>query len=335
MTIRSISVSVILLFAITGKCGAVSLTASPSTVAGGQAVTFGIGTSFTSTPRNCSLTIDFGDQTQQTGIDLGQPTGGAAGFNYSQTVTHSYHQSGIFTVTAEVVGCSQSKPVGANPVKTQVTVTGFTITRLELEFLDGKGQTTVRRNDQGLKAKAIITTRGTGLLQGYWEVDGRPFPPIEQYITFGQTVNIETPDIPPLPTYDVGDHLLRFVVTEPVLQFSLPTLVFTVTPEEGRPIQLKSPLPRAMLTYAPARFSWNSQSGVGHYELRFLTQDRQMVFAAVTKQPHYSLSELALRRYFTPAASYFWHVEAYDADGRPAGSSQTEPFTFLNTEITP
>lgn len=335
MSIRSITLAVILLLTLTGNAVAVSLTATPNTVAGGQQVTFGIGTTFAGQPGSCSLTIDFGDKTRQTGITLGSPIGGAAGSNYLQTVTHSYLQSGIFTVTAEAVGCSPAPPLGANPATTQVTVTGLTITRLELAFSDGKGQVTVRRNEQGIRAKATIATTGSGLLQGYWDVDGRPFPPVEQYVTFGQTVNIETPDVPPLPTFDVGDHLLRFIVTAPVIQFTLPTLVYTVAPEEGRPIQLKSPLPRTLLPYAPSSFSWYAQSGAGHYEIIFLSQDEQKVFAAITKETDYTLSKMALLRYFAPTASYSWQVEGYDADGRPAGSSQPAPFRFLETEKTP
>lgn len=338
MSIRTFTIAVILLLTITGTAVAVSLTATPNSVVSGQQVTFEIGTSFADQPGSCSLTIDFGDKTRQAGMTLGSPTGGtggAAGANYLQTVSHNYLQNGIFTVTAEAVGCSPAPPLGANPATTRVTVTGLTITRLELAFSDGKGQVTVRRNEQGLRAKATIATFGSGLLQGYWDVDGRPFPPVEQYVTFGQTVNIETPDIPQLPTFEVGDHLLRFIVTSPVIQFTLPTLVYTVAPEEGRPIQLKSPLPLTLLPYAPASFSWYAQSDVGHYEIIFVSQDEHKVFAAITKETNYNLSKMALLRYFAPTVSYFWHVEAYDANGRSAGSSKPAPFRFLETENTP
>jgi hypothetical protein len=332
MAIRSIILMSILLHAVAGKAGAVSLTASPSTVHAGQPVTFVIGTSFAGTPGGCSINIDFGDQASQTGLSLGTPLSATAGLNFSQTVTHNYTRSGIFTATADVVGCTLAPPLGANPVSTQITVAGLTITRLELAFSDGKGQATVRRNEQGLRAKATLSTTGSGLLQGYWQVDDRPFPPVEHYVTFGQTVNIETPNVPPLPTFDSGDHILRFVVTSPGVSFSLPTLVYTVTAEEGRPIELRSPLPQTFLSYAPTSFDWHSQPGAGHYELKFLSQDGRVVFAAITKKTSYRLPEMALRQYFSPGGRYLWKVEAYDADGRPAGSSQPEAFNFLGLE---
>lgn len=334
MVIRSIFFAAVIMLVVSETAAAVSLTASPGTAQVGQPVTFTIGSTFANTSDRCSITVDYGDQVIQKGIPLGTPAGSAGSLTYLQTVTHSYGRSSIFTVTAEVVGCAQAPPVGSNPMITQVTVTGLSISRLELAFHDGKGQSVVRRNEQGLRARATLATVGSGLLQGYWEVDGRPFPPLEQYVTYGQTVNIETPDVPPLPTFDTGDHMLRFVITSPGLAFPLPTLVYTVTPEEGRPIQLKSPLPGTLLPYAPAGFIWNAQPGVGHYELRFLSQNGQKIFAAITKEPNYNLSEMALFKYFSPTASYYWQVEAYDAEGLPVGSSQSEPFRFLGAEIT-
>lgn len=332
MTIRSIICLAFMILMVSGNAAAVSLTATPGTVQTGQPVTFVITTGFAATPGGCSITIDYGDKTSKTGLSLGTPTGATAALNFVQTDAHSYTTSGIFTVTAQVVGCSLVSPVGPDPVSTQVTVAGLSISRLELAFLDGKGQTIVRRNEQGLRAKAFLSTSGSGLLQGYWEVDGRPFPPVEQYVTFGQTVTIDTPAVPSLPTFNPGDHLLRFVIISPVISFQLPSLVYTVTPEEGRPILLKSPLPQALLPYAPVDFSWNSQPGTGHYELKFSTKDGQKVFSAVTREPNYYLSELPLLRYFNPSASYDWQVDAFDSDGLPAGSSRPDSFSFLNTQ---
>jgi hypothetical protein len=326
---RSIICSAFIFSLVSGNAAAVSLTATPGTVQTGQPVTFVITSSFAATPGGCSLTMDYGDRTSKTGLSLGTPSGVTDALHLIQTDTHSYTSSGVFTVTAEIVGCPQVAPVGPNPVTTQVTVAGLAVSRLELAFLDGKGQAIVRRNEQGLRAKAFLSTSGSGLLQGYWEVDGRPFPPVEQYVTFGQIVSIETPVVPSLPTFNPGDHLLRFVLVSPAVPFKVPVLVYTVTPEEGRPILLKSPLPLALLPYAPTGFSWNSQPGAGYYELTFKAKDGQKIFSAVTKEPGYYLSELALLKYFSPSASYDWQVDAYDTDGLPAGSSQSDSFRFL------
>jgi hypothetical protein len=318
MPIRRVFSFAAVLLLLAASAQALTISAAPNPVSAGQPTTFRVGTNYNPVPASCSVTVDFGDQSATT-------FNPAAG-NAFQSIPHTYATSGTYQATASSSGCVII--VAEPPATTIVSVTSFGISRLELAFPDGKGQATVRRNEQGLRATATLTTVGSGLLQGFWEVDGRPLLPIERHVTFGQVVTIETPAIPALPTFDPGTHLLRFVVTTPGVSFNLPTLVYTVTPEEGRPIQLQGPLPQAILPYAPASFGWHAQSGAGHYELRFMAADGTPVFAALTKTPDYRLTDLALRKFFAPGSRYLWQVTAFDADGRPAGESQPVPFGF-------
>lgn len=330
MHIRRILPLLAALVLLAGNALAITISASPNPVTAGQPTIFTIGTTYATVPTSCTLTVNFGDQTPPATFVPG------AG-NSSRVLGYAYANPGTYQATASSAGCvvvAVDPPASLFVNVTPITPVGtpFGISRLELAFPDGKGQATVRRNEQGLRATATLTTTGSGLLQGFWEVDGRPLLPIDRHVTFGQVVTIETPAIAPLPTFDPGTHLLRFVVTAPTVPFNLPTLVYTVTPEEGRPIQLQGPLPQAILPYAPASFSWHAQNGAGHYELRFMAADGTSLFAAITKTPDYRLTDLALRKFFTPGARYLWQVTAFDADGRPAGESKPVPFGFQGTD---
>lgn len=324
MRIRHLLHIIATLLLMTGTAQAITISATPNPATIGQPVLFTIGTSFVTTvPTSCSLTVDYGDGAIQAGII---PAPGTS----TLTVSHTYVAGGSFQAVVQSTGCGAVAPQPAPPDPASVTVVidEFAITRMELAFPDGRGELTVRRNDQGVRARATIATTGTGRLQGYWEVDGRPLIQVDRYVIYGQTVVVDTPAVPPLPTFDPGYHVLRFVVTSPALPFPTPTLVYNVTPEEGRPIQLQAPLPEALLPFAPVRFAWDARNGTGHYELQVTAMDGSTVFSALTRSSEYVLTNLALRTYFTPGARYFWRVQAVDADGRPAGESTPSPFAF-------
>ncbi len=324
MRIRHLLHITAFLLLMAGTAQAITISATPNPATAGQPVLFTIGTSFVTTvPTSCSLTVDYGDGAIQAGII---PAPGTS----TLTVSHTYAASGSFQAVVQSSGCGAIAPQPAppDPASTTVVIEEFGITRMELAFPDGRGELTVRRNDQGVRARATIATTGTGRLQGYWEVDGRPLIQVDRYVIYGQTIVVDTPAVPPLPTFDPGYHILRFVVTSPALPFPTPTLVYNVTPEEGRPIQLQSPLPEALLPFAQVRFAWDARTGAGHYELQVTAMDGSKVFSALTRSPEYVLTDLALRTYFTPGARYLWRVQAVDADGRLAGESTPSPFAF-------
>lgn len=327
MRIRHLFLIAASVLAMAGTARAITISATPNPATAGQPVLFTIGTSFIATvPASCSLTVDYGDGATQGGII---PAPGTS----TLTVSHTYAGSGSFQAVVQSSGCGAVAPQPAppDPAATTVVVESFGITRMELAFPDGRGELTVRRNDEGVRATATIATTGTGRLQGYWEVDGRPLLQVDRYVIYGQTIVIDTPAVPPLPTFDPGYHSLRFVVTSPALSFATPTLVYNVTPEEARPIQLQAPLPEALLPFAPVRFTWDARNGTGHYELQVTAMDGSKVFSALTRTPEYVLTDLALRTYFTPGARYLWRVQAFQADGRPAGESTPSPFSLQGT----
>lgn len=84
------------------------------------------------------------------------------------------------------------------------SVANLSIKRIELYFENRRADTTVMKDYPNLKAFADITFIGSGLFQGYWQVDSRILSYVNQHLTFGGSVTIQTPKIPPLPTKEMG-----------------------------------------------------------------------------------------------------------------------------------
>ena len=108
--------------------------------------------------------------------------------------------------------------------------TSLEITRVELYFENHRAEITTERNFPRLKAYALVRSTGSGLLQGYWKVDNQILSQVSQQVTAGQTVILETPEVPPLPTFNPGTHQVRFEITSPSTTIPLPRALYFVTP---------------------------------------------------------------------------------------------------------
>ena len=221
-----------------------------------------------------------------------------------------------------------------------MTVSGETggtlgIKRLSLYFGNGRAETTVMKNTADLKAYADISYNGSGLLKGYWEVDGRLLSYVSQPLLAGQQTTLTTPDVPALPTFDTGTHTLRFVVTNPNPDqgIPLPTLVYFVTTDESARKQagltLKNPAEAAEVPYASLKYEWQAISSVVYLIQFFETQGAKPVFSAYTKRGFYQLPQLVLKKIFQPGKIYYWRVIGFDQERRMVGESKTGSFRFL------
>lgn len=208
----------------------------------------------------------------------------------------------------------------------------FSIRRIELYFDNRRPETTVERHFPKLKAYADISFNGSGLLEGYWEVDGRLHSRVFQHLTFGRTVTLTTPEIPSLPTFDTGSHLIRFVITNPAQQVPLPTILYFVTPQEFRQpvnISTKDPDDGAGLPYAPVKFSWESFTQKPLYLIQFCEEpEPKCIFSAYTYDAFYTLPEIALKQIFEPGKKYTWQVKGFDSEQNLVGESRPGRFVF-------
>ncbi len=221
--------------------------------------------------------------------------------------------------------------------QTEITVTTeagaeFRITRLQLYFENKRAEITVKRNQPELKAYADIRFTGSGLLQGFWEVDGRILSNVYRHFVYGRTITIETPDIPPLPTFETGTHRVRLVITDPSQDIPFPEAIYFVTAEEFRemfPINLVHPQDNAEIDYSRVTFKWEGKNQTVTYLIEFLEKGGEKpIFSAYTKKAEYKLPLPVLKSIFVPGMSYLWSVKGFDTNNNITGDSQVFRFTF-------
>lgn len=209
----------------------------------------------------------------------------------------------------------------------------FDIKRIELYFENRRAEITVERNYPKLKAYADVRFVGSGLLQGYWEVDGRVLSTVNQHLTFAGSITLQTPEIPPLPTFDPGSHVIRFVITNPVTEIPLPSIIYFVTSAEfeGKrfSIKLMSPEDDSVLEYLPIKFGWEKLNTTTLFLIRFFDNpSSKPIFSAYTKDASYALPEIVFKKIFSPDQKYYWKVEGFDSGNNIIGESSTWSFFF-------
>jgi hypothetical protein len=209
----------------------------------------------------------------------------------------------------------------------------FQIQRLDLYFENRRPEITIPRNYPNLRAYADIRFVGSGLLQGFWEVDGRIINRVDRHLLFGSSITVETPEIPPLPTFDNGYHSVRFVITNPVADITLPTILYFVTAGEfyWKPISitLYAPENNDSPEYGPVTFSWEKINNADFFQIDFVEDpDSQTVFSAQTKSGSYDIPEMVLQKYFIRGGKYYWKVTGYNSEGIVIGESQSRSFSF-------
>lgn len=241
--------------------------------------------------------------------------------------------SNTFVYTRNFSDSSLNVTATVNFIITTEAGADFEIKRIDLYFENRRPEITVNRSFPKLRAFAYIRFVGSGFLQGYWEVDGRLLSHVDQHLTYGASVTFQTPDIPPLPTFDAGTHLVRFIITNPTTEIPLPSIVYFVTAAEGPGksvnIKLLSPENDALLEYAPGRFEWENIEKTTVYLIQFYDKtDSPPVFSAYARTPYYSLPAIALKNIFSPGQRYFWKVSGFNSENNVIGESETRSFIF-------
>jgi hypothetical protein len=207
----------------------------------------------------------------------------------------------------------------------------FTITRLALYFENKRPEITIEKNYPRLKAFAQINFLGSGLLQAYWEVDQRVISYVNQQLAYGQMVTLETPPIPPLPTFDPGTHSVRFVITNPAPQMTLPTILYYVESQESKIMKISSLLPgnNTVWDFRPIFFQWDGLNQSSLYLIEFLKgRDSLPFFSAFTRRPVYEVPEVLLKKIFETNLGYLWKVKGFDSQNNLIGESDLWTFQF-------
>jgi hypothetical protein len=310
-----------------GIAGAIdSVVPAPNPAQVGQNVTVTIRTVIPAAAAACTYDINFGDGSVQNTVPIGTCVSTPPSFTCTQTVNHAYASAGNWNINV-----NPSSMACGSAAAAVITVGGFSIQRMELFFTNNRrGETTVRRNEAGLRAAASILYSGSGLLQGRWEIDGRVIGRVFQHLTFGGALTLEMPAGITLPTFDPGSHTVQLIIENPTVAFRMPVLVYFVTPDEAPgPIRLMLPRADDVIPYGPARFEWEGSSAASIYLVRFLKRpENAQIFSAYTAYPYYPLKETALRLFFASGGSYLWEVLALDDKGNPVAVSKQAGFAF-------
>jgi len=262
--------------------------------------------------------------------------GGSATFTFRRLFSGAVPAAGaIVPINVETAVPMRVVPSAVGP---------FSLRRVELRFDNGRGEITVPKNFEKLKALALVEFNGSGLLEATWEVDGRTLLIIREFLTFGSLATFTTPDNPPLPTFEPGVHRVAFRITSPPATFEIPTITYFVTaaavPSET--IELIAPADRSRLPHSPVTFEWKGVSGVVQYQIEITpVPDRPResgdrgeedgglpVFSALATASRYTMPA-AYERNFVIGKRYRWQVKGLDVGGNVVAVSGSRTFTWV------
>jgi hypothetical protein len=219
------------------------------------------------------------------------------------------------------------------------SVEAFSLKRIEIYFdiTQKQNEVMVSRNYQGLKAYADIYYDGSGILNGYWQVDGLIIERVNRVVPPGGKVTLATPSVPDLPTFDPGYHMVKFIVTNPAASFEVPEMVYWV---KGT----AEPTKRALALIKPKNditiptnflFEWKKMDKATVYLISFArAEDNKVCFSALTRDTSYRIPPSVLADYLCPGEKYVWAVKGYDRGKNVIAESGFQSF-YIKKAVNP
>ncbi len=208
----------------------------------------------------------------------------------------------------------------------------LTVRRVSLFFANKRIETTVARNTPGLVAYADILLSNAGLLEGFWEVDGRPASRFSMHAAGGRVLQIQVPKEDAFPTFSPGTHVVKLVITRPRISFPAPSVVYFVLPHEKEAapsIGLHLPEDSAVIDAYPVRFSWENEARGQLFVIMFTElPGGRAVYSAVIETAEFPLDEDAARALFRAGVSYAWKITAIDREKGAVAESASRRFSI-------
>jgi len=230
-----------------------------------------------------------------------------------------------------------------NLVTDQGTTGGpLTINRVELFFTDNQlGDITVSLNEE-IKALAKIKYTGNGTLQWQWLVDGRVIQQGSRGLIYGSSLEITTDSIPPLPTFEPGQHHVSFRIVKPLVHFTIPPITYFVdtnTQLSQSTILLYSPTDDSWTKRSQLDFSWSplpegvlyqidiwplngmsSESKFEDYRNQSSNKNLNAILQAQTRSSHYKPNPTQLEL-LQNERLYEWQISAINEQGEVLAES--------------
>lgn len=183
--------------------------------------------------------------------------------------THQYTRAGTYTIFArDENGESQVSFTARVIVRGIDDQVNLEIAEIRLD--NGKYYKVVPKNSKNIRAMLRMKMRGTGIVSGYWLVDGHPFEFFNEVAYQGQIKEIHTRQVPGLPVIDPGIHTITLRLTRPAeIPVTFPILKYFVLPHENILKTLTPPDGFIAKEKEIPEFSWEEPKGASKYQIVF------------------------------------------------------------------
>jgi hypothetical protein len=163
-------------------------------------------------------------------------------------------------------------------------------------------------------------------------VDGRILENVFRHLVGGNSITLASPEIPSLPTFAPGTHMVRFIILNPIQNIPRPEAIYFVTAEEFKPlrkIELVLPLDNSELGYSPAQFNWEKENETSVYLIEFLEKEGEKpIFSAYVKKGSYVIPGEVFTSVFSVNNMYKWRVKGFDTESNIVAESPMYEFSF-------
>lgn len=243
-------------------------------------------------------------------------------------------------------------------VSATFTITGggaagvLSVRRVQMEYDDSRITAVIAPGSE-MRAHAIVSYAGTGLLEYSWEVASPPstmgqpvFVPIlsrKQYLLAGDQVVLRSPR---LPTDQDGDYLLRLRLHKPGVDFELPVLRYAVnrsaharTGNQVSVLQVSRPAPDSVLGLK-TQFAWQAIAMAKAYQLEIYDRPVRDKTLPSVNQPlpvtgvlvpaaktQLSIGNMS-RTHLLSGNTYYWRVLAISDKGQVVARSAFRRIKF-------
>lgn len=147
-------------------------------------------------------------------------------------ITHLYKQPGTYLVLANATLLGASTQIRV--VTGRGPAAPFAISLLRMRWEDGRTDVSVIQGFTPLAAYADLKFEGAGLLLAQWTVDGVPLGTFTRQLGFAGQVTLDTSMFIPLPTTELGEHLVSLRILSPNATFESPTIRYFVRISDAR-----------------------------------------------------------------------------------------------------
>ncbi|MEN8153199.1 MAG: PKD domain-containing protein [Acidobacteriota bacterium] len=184
------------------------------------------------------------------------------------TMQHVYERAGIYTITVR-----DENGEGVKIFQITVKIIGVTdevnLEIAEIRLDNGKYYKVVSKNSKDINAVLKMKMRGTGIVTGYWMIDGVPFEFINDVAVQGEIKEIHTREIPGIPTIEPGLHTISLQLTRPSTNLTFATLKYFVLPYENKVETISPPDGFVAKEKEIPEFKWIEPKGGTKYQIAF------------------------------------------------------------------